>query len=148
MTRKPSRTRRIAKWTGVVACAVIAVAWVVSLWAPFEYITSDTHVGLRRGCLFVARIDLEIGNGFRPLSRLRPFWIPEWVFARSDWIIFVPLWIPLVLIALPTFILWLRDRRHPRGHCQRCGYNLTGNVSGRCPECGHKAMDVPHETGA
>jgi len=22
------------------------------------------------------------------------------------------------------------------GHCRRCGYNLTGNVSGRCPECG------------
>ncbi len=22
------------------------------------------------------------------------------------------------------------------GHCQRCGYNLTGNTSGICPECG------------
>ena len=22
------------------------------------------------------------------------------------------------------------------GHCQRCGYNLAGNVSGICPECG------------
>jgi hypothetical protein len=26
--------------------------------------------------------------------------------------------------------------RYPAGHCQQCGYNLTGNVSGRCPECG------------
>ncbi len=25
---------------------------------------------------------------------------------------------------------------YPRGHCRRCGYNLTGNVSGICPECG------------
>jgi hypothetical protein len=24
----------------------------------------------------------------------------------------------------------------PPGHCRRCGYNLTGNVSGACPECG------------
>ncbi len=24
----------------------------------------------------------------------------------------------------------------PLGRCQRCGYNLTGNVSGICPECG------------
>ncbi len=23
-----------------------------------------------------------------------------------------------------------------RGHCGRCGYDLTGNVSGICPECG------------
>lgn len=25
---------------------------------------------------------------------------------------------------------------YPRGLCQGCGYDLTGNVSGRCPECG------------
>lgn len=24
----------------------------------------------------------------------------------------------------------------PPGCCQKCGYNLTGNISGRCPECG------------
>ena len=24
----------------------------------------------------------------------------------------------------------------PVGHCTRCGYNLQGNVSGTCPECG------------
>ena len=27
-------------------------------------------------------------------------------------------------------------RRYPLGHCEKCGYNLTGNVSGICPECG------------
>jgi hypothetical protein len=28
----------------------------------------------------------------------------------------------------------------PEGiHCTTCGYNLTGNVSGRCPECGEAA---------
>lgn len=27
-------------------------------------------------------------------------------------------------------------------HCQRCGYNLTGNVSGACPECG-AVVSVP-----
>jgi predicted Zn-ribbon and HTH transcriptional regulator len=32
----------------------------------------------------------------------------------------------------------IRERRPflPPGHCQSCGYNLTGNVSGVCPECG------------
>ncbi len=30
----------------------------------------------------------------------------------------------------------LGRRKHPPGHCQRCGYNLTGNTSGTCPECG------------
>ncbi len=27
------------------------------------------------------------------------------------------------------------------GFCSRCGYNLTGNVSGVCPECG---WNLPH----
>lgn len=26
--------------------------------------------------------------------------------------------------------------RHPPGHCQKCGYNMAGSASGRCPECG------------
>jgi hypothetical protein len=29
--------------------------------------------------------------------------------------------------------------RRDRGLCPHCGYNLTGNVSGTCPECGGKA---------
>ncbi|HPM24999.1 MAG TPA: hypothetical protein PLP66_13915 [Phycisphaerae bacterium] len=24
----------------------------------------------------------------------------------------------------------------PHGHCPKCGYDLTGNTSGVCPECG------------
>ena len=31
---------------------------------------------------------------------------------------------------------WNHWRHYPPGHCQVCGYNLTGNVSGICPECG------------
>jgi hypothetical protein len=35
---------------------------------------------------------------------------------------------------------WLEDhwrwRPAPPDVCRQCGYNLTGNVSGRCPECG------------
>ncbi len=31
---------------------------------------------------------------------------------------------------------WRRHRRRRRGQCVRCGYDLTGNLSGVCPECG------------
>ncbi len=34
-------------------------------------------------------------------------------------------------------LLWLgRGRASPPGHCQRCGYDLTGLTEPRCPECG------------
>ena len=37
----------------------------------------------------------------------------------------------------------LRLREHARkGLCPRCGYSLTGNVSGVCPECGTRVGNV------
>jgi len=52
-------------------------------------------------------------------------------------------WLLACMFAL-TPIIWLviiardfrQERRHRSGHCLRCGYNLTGNISGVCPECG------------
>jgi hypothetical protein len=43
-----------------------------------------------------------------------------------------------LLIFVPSLVLlWLERRRvFPRHRCQKCGYDLTGNVSGVCPECG------------
>ena len=29
-----------------------------------------------------------------------------------------------------------RSQRHVQGYCAACGYDLTGNQSGLCPECG------------
>jgi len=47
------------------------------------------------------------------------------------------IWPMLVSLAIVTVILWLLiPKRIPPGYCQKCGYDLTGNVSGICPECG------------
>jgi hypothetical protein len=32
------------------------------------------------------------------------------------------------------------------GSCLNCGYNLTGNLSGRCPECGVTIGQEGHRT--
>ncbi|MBN1489161.1 MAG: hypothetical protein JXA69_04520 [Phycisphaerae bacterium] len=51
----------------------------------------------------------------------------------------VPYWILFLLVAIPTAVLWWRGRRCiPSDCCRQCGYNLTGNVSGVCPECGEQ----------
>ena len=48
----------------------------------------------------------------------------------------LPLWLPLVLPARAVVLGWSGGHRVPGGRCQICGYDLTGNTTGRCPECG------------
>lgn len=56
----------------------------------------------------------------------------------------VPYWllIALLLLTYPaSALIWRpiqRRRRRKRGLCGSCGYNLTGNESGVCSECGTK----------
>jgi hypothetical protein len=64
---------------------------------------------------------------FLSLQEELDFWLPGWLL----W--FIP--------AYPLTYLGLRSKPKPAPrHCVQCGYDLTGNVSGRCPEC---AQPIP-----
>jgi hypothetical protein len=52
------------------------------------------------------------------------------------WVAYAPIWPVIIPLAVLLVYLRLTDRRIPPGHCQKCGYDLTANVSGACPECG------------
>lgn len=66
----------------------------------------------------------------------------------TSWSMAIPIWMVILALAAapvtwvafraPPFIRRhsLTARRLRRGLCIRCGYDLTGNVSGVCPECG------------
>ncbi len=56
--------------------------------------------------------------------------------------IVLPFWTLTLLAAAPGVLLLSWPRRRP-GTCRRCGYDLTGNVSGVCPECGTKVPPTP-----
>ena len=43
-------------------------------------------------------------------------------------------------ITVSTACIWQICARFPPGHCPQCGYNLTGNESGVCPECATPAL--------
>lgn len=60
---------------------------------------------------------------------------------RNVWNFTLPLWlIVIAFVALGAIMLVVACRRRPPGHCTHCSYNLTGNESGVCPECGHDVM--------
>ena len=55
----------------------------------------------------------------------------------------IPYWFLVLAILLPgpwwmrrSIRAWRKESRIRHGLCVTCGYNLTGNVSGVCPECG------------
>lgn len=159
MSRHP-RIRRISKWTGLVVFVLIVVAWGLSL----RWFVRHEQNGLAAGCAHGTVTVVTgswVGDGGTKVARLTPQTI-QTVFdailatyhANSGFhwprvtkagvshgvpptFLFIPLWLPLVVVAIPTSILFYRDhKRIPPGHCQECGYNLTGNESGICPECG------------
>lgn len=63
--------------------------------------------------------------------------------AASDgsWVDF-PLWIPWLFFTMCLFLPCLFKQRTKSYRCNKCKYDLTGNVSGICPECG---TSVPKE---
>ncbi|MHC4444556.1 MAG: hypothetical protein ACYTA5_18315 [Planctomycetota bacterium] len=66
--------------------------------------------------------------------------IPGTVPAKYYYCTF-PVWLLLVvsLVYPATFIIYTRSRKNYRkkkGVCLKCGYNLFGNVTNICPECG------------
>lgn len=130
MDRGASRLSRALKFAGVLSCALIMAAWAFS--HSGYVLTYSGRAGglmLYDGSLcqsFSGRRPAWIEPGFRLLTR-------QYMPAMDD--IYLPLWLPLVMIAIPTVLLWWRDRKRPHGYCP-CGYDLTGNVTGVCPECG------------
>ncbi len=143
MMRRRSRARRIAKWTGLAVCVVMAGAWAASRYWEACFYGDKLSLWVCGGGVEV-RLNKWGATWFSGTWRIYPagrdqLLIPYQYSNFSNWCVIIPLWIPLVLAAIPTVLAFMRDRRSIPGHCQHCGYDLTGNVSGRCPECGEPA---------
>jgi hypothetical protein len=76
-------------------------------------------------------------------SYLRPSWglsIARYGRTRIGGTVSVPYWVLAALLSIsPAVTLargYRRYRREGASRCLTCGYDLTGNVSGVCPECG------------
>jgi hypothetical protein len=71
-------------------------------------------------------------------------WLVRWLWAevpgtRIDGLAIV--WVALSIMPVRWLVvneLLARKRGRLGKSCRSCGYNLTGNLSGTCPECGVK----------
>lgn len=142
----------------LVASIVLVIAWPLSIYFGVVYdVMGGSDVinmfGVGWGSLYVQYM-APAGSGGRSsgwhggwLESGSTWWLPRFNRYAGGWYASAPLWIPLVIVLV--LAACFRPRPSVLRDCKVCGYNLTGNVSGVCPECGsdRTAIDDSAETG-
>jgi hypothetical protein len=142
-------------WVFLTACVVILASWAISLrndislgWRGYVCSLSD---GLVR-CWEWDNVEANLHLSHRKTTPYNYGFAAPRGYIRFpggshavQWFV-VPLWIIFVPSAFIAFLLFHRSNRFPKNCCSTCGYNLTGNVSGVCSECGTPAGDRKSQT--
>ena len=143
-----SRHNRVARWIfrlGVAVCVLLVAATVVSFWRAAKVSVAGGTVILGGGSVYLFLLPLE-----PPGVRIGPTigtYIPWTTKTRMalptrggpdtmTTVYTYPTWWFLLAAMMPTVLAWRKLRRPLPGHCRKCGYDLTGNVTGKCSECG------------
>ena len=110
----------------LLACVATSVLWVRS-YSQYDYVSIGTDYVLVSQGGFIVLFDGFFNSSTHQFT----------MFSISPALI-VPyiLCVPVMLTAAAICYGLRRERRGSLGVCHHCGYNLTGNTSGVCPECG------------
>lgn len=131
--RRWTRIRQLFFLSSFVVTMLLFAMWIVSFWARFGYSGDRTFVGYQAGALIVCPTHGEGNSGW--IVGRRNVSETIWLTHLLGPIVVLGGWIPVVGCAIPALICW--PDRHPKpGSCIKCRYDLTGNTSGICPECG------------
>lgn len=139
-------------WMWTAALLFSLFAWFASIVWTFEYTSESYTIGVAdgRGIYYsIGRMDLPAYSlGFRCSANSHGVkesfgfafkTLPEVDIKGTIKQVIVPFWPLVTVLAVPTCISWVRWHRNLRravGLCSKCGYDLTGNESGVCSECG------------
>lgn len=129
------RSRRFILCAGLSLTFILTVVWSTSWWwtAAF-YCDSSFGIACYRGVVtyyFSSFAGTEWHLRYAADSEYGAIWWPRLTYL----FVLIPLWIPWLAFLGETMFVWFRFKPPAPGHCQ-CGYNLAGNESGVCPECG------------
>ncbi|HVU62470.1 MAG TPA: hypothetical protein VHC70_00740 [Phycisphaerales bacterium] len=145
--RPHPRIRRTIKWGGAAMTALLAAVWV---WSGSRMVEWSTSNGLWIG-LLNGRVEFTPVEGFIPpgTGRVRWYkgndfslrWACSWHRDKYGWLLILPLWPSIAILAVPTGVAWRKDaaarRRERAAQCRKCRYDRTGiPVVVVCPECG------------
>jgi len=154
-TKWRRRLRGTCKWGGVTLCILFSGLLLVSERWPFNvqyWPCENSDIMVIDGGISIVWTTPPDPLGYvrTTVSRMPASSATRWHFGwfhwyREEWVrdmlytttyLTVPVWFLLASAILPTGYLFWTDRKAKPGHCAACGYSLTGNTSGTCPECG------------
>ena len=143
--------------SALLGCAM----WPLSCLAPIRLTFGPFHQGFEADCnngQATLKLALPIDAATFNALNLRPYSLTGGFGCGSQLItlggtgqgnvhvrirqLHAPVWAVVLLFGAYPAIALIRQparrRRYRREHglCVKCGYDLTGNVSGTCPECG------------
>lgn len=157
VARRLSATRRPRLLTAITIW--LTAAWLISPISALGCSVGPVSIHSRHG-LVVLRV-IQSQSGDDPGFYIASVMTDGWNFSFWEWsawwdapftsaglaLATFPFW----LLLLP-FVIWISiraicNRGGPRaGHCLRCDYDLTGNTSGFCSECGAKITEIESRT--
>lgn len=159
------RKTRLVKWFSLAGAVFFGLTWALSLFFRMTYHWQDNGTGdhsifVDQGSLhYLAMYGMCRGFG----SSENP--APGWFYVEHHWpptslgldlpcyvedppgasknngaglfMLSIPMWFPFIGFAvLAGGSLFFKKRRPKGNQCAVCWYDLTGNESGICPECG------------
>jgi hypothetical protein len=140
----PRTIRRIGKWTCLALTIAIIVLWLASTrWLMVgSFGKSSMRLFVWPGSISIVRWEIPITRPGWHIWGDNPTYPTKWTpsmrgSTAGRFELLLPMWMPLLLTAgASAWLFWQDRRRYLPGHCRACGYNLTGNTSGKCSECG------------
>ncbi len=133
--------KRTLKWAGLGLCSALAGMLIFGLFWNACYCGSNWAIGSANLTLHGSTFpnpdllaDASPGWHFGHVEG-QPIWWPKLIRVTALKTLCIPIWMFLMPAATATAYLWYADRR-PQIGGMNCGYNLTSNASGVCPECG------------
>lgn len=154
--RQRIRNRRRGLIEGLLACVFVGSLWLTSCWWNFGPWYGRSQ-GISQGIILdsglisinARGLEFHYANGWAWVADFHQpqmVWLLGWIcapYGTGGFVVVIPLWHVLCLYLGATLVTYFRHRglRVP-GHCPQCNYNLTGNTSGSCPECGAEVADL------
>ena len=145
-----------------VMSAVSGVSWLVGLtdWVSFQIsgtLWADRHMIVLGNAVAndrFAEIEIWIPGAFWPEvawgGELGFALLPQPSVRQTSLTCGLPWWSLFLIFGAYPFVYFVRQRprerqiarRREHGQCIHCGYDLTGNQSGTCPECGRDTVEA------